>query len=506
MPPGLPQQPSNQQQQTNQQQQQQQASQLTQQLGPIGTSLLGQQSSLMSGPPPGVLNLGSNPNAAAGFASSLGMLGASAFQSAPPSSSSLSSLILDPSTVSLNTLSSQLSQSLILSDDNLQLQQYLIMQLQQQQSLQQLQQQQQLLQQQQQVQQQVQQQQQQQQQIQQQQQQQINPIQSSALAPASSTALQFMPPPRPSIGTEGKAIKLRANHFTIQIPKGFIYHYTVTILPDKCPKRINRDILNTLVQAKPHLFANQKPVFDGKKNLYTKEYLNNIGAEKVDVEVTLPGEGKDRLFKVTIRFEAKVSLYALEDALQGKNMTVPYDSIQALDVIMRHLPSMRYTPVGRSFFSPPQVDFNNPLGGGREVWFGFHQSVRPSQWKMSLNIDVSATAFYKSQPVIDFLCEILDIQTIQEHNKPLNDAQRVKFTKEIKGLKIEITHCGPMRRKYRVCNVTRRPAHTQTFPLQLETGQSLECTVAKYFLDKHHIKLQLVFYLNNLSFSPLLEV
>jgi eukaryotic translation initiation factor 2C len=27
------------------------------------------------------------------------------------------------------------------------------------------------------------------------------------------------------------------------------------------------------------------------------------------------------------------------------------------------------------------------LGGGREVWFGFHQSVRPSQWKMMLNID-----------------------------------------------------------------------------------------------------------------------
>jgi len=310
----------------------------------------------------------------------------------------------------------------------------------------------------------------------------VNPV-------TPSLGLQFTPPPRPSIGTEGKSIKLRANHFTIQIPKGFIYHYTVIIQPDKCPKRINRDILNTLVQAKPQLFVNQRPVFDGKKNLYTKEYLTNIGAEKSDIEVTLPGEGKDRLFKVTIRFEAKVSLYALEDALQGKNMSVPYDSIQALDVIMRHLPSMRYTPVGRSFFSPPQADFNNPLGGGREVWFGFHQSVRPSQWKMSLNIDVSATAFYKSQPVIDFLCEILDIQSIQEHNKPLNDAQRVKFTKEIKGLKIEITHCGPMRRKYRVCNVTRRPAHTQTFPLQLESGQSLECTVAKYFHDKHHIKL-----------------
>lgn len=45
-----------------------------------------------------------------------------------------------------------------------------------------------------------------------------------------------------------------------------------------------------------------------------------------------------------------------------------------------------HTPVGRSFFSTPGPE-KNPLGGGREVWFGFHQSVRPSRWRMLLNID-----------------------------------------------------------------------------------------------------------------------
>lgn len=77
-------------------------------------------------------------------------------------------------------------------------------------------------------------------------------------------------------------------------------------------------------------------------------------------------------------------------------------------------------------------------------------------------LTVSATAFYKAQPVIDFMCEVLDIRDINEQRKPLTDSQRVKFTKEIKGLKIEITHCGQMRRKYRVCNVTRRPAQMQS--------------------------------------------
>lgn len=51
----------------------------------------------------------------------------------------------------------------------------------------------------------------------------------------------------------------------------------------------------------------------------------------------------------------------------------------------------------------------------------------------SLLPTVSATAFYKAQPVIQFMCEILDIHNIDEQPRPLADSHRVKFTKEIKG-------------------------------------------------------------------------
>lgn len=53
---------------------------------------------------------------------------------------------------------------------------------------------------------------------------------------------------------------------------------------------------------------------------------------------------------------------------------------------------------------------------------------------------VSATAFYKAQAVIEFMCEVLDIREIGEQRKPLTDSQRVKFTKEIKGLKVIYTY------------------------------------------------------------------
>uniref|UniRef100_A0A670IEL5 Argonaute RISC catalytic component 2 n=1 Tax=Podarcis muralis TaxID=64176 RepID=A0A670IEL5_PODMU len=298
-------------------------------------------------------------------------------------------------------------------------------------------------------------------------------------------AYAFKPPPRPDFGTSGRSIKLQANFFEMDIPKIDIYHYELDIKPEKCPRRVNREIVEHMVQHfKGQIFGERKPVFDGRKNLYTAIPLP-IGRDKV----TLPGEGKDRIFKVAIKWMSGVSLQALHDALSGRLPSVPFETIQALDVVMRHLPSMRYTPVGRSFFTASE-GCSNPLGGGREVWFGFHQSVRPSLWKMMLNIDVSATAFYKAQPVIEFVCEVLDFKSIEEQQKPLTDSQRVKFTKEIKGLKVEITHCGQMKRKYRVCNVTRRPASHQTFPLQQESGQTVECTVAQYFKDRHKLVLR----------------
>lgn len=63
------------------------------------------------------------------------------------------------------------------------------------------------------------------------------------------------------------------------------------------------------------------------------------------------------------------------------------------------------------------------------IWGGWlraetHHGVCPT---------VSATAFYKAQPVIEFMCEVLDIRNIDEQPKPLTDSQRVRFTKEIKG-------------------------------------------------------------------------
>lgn len=101
-------------------------------------------------------------------------------------------------------------------------------------------------------------------------------------------------PRRPNIGTEGRPILLRANHFPITMPRGFLHHYDVTITPDKCPRKINREIVETMVQSYSKIFIGQRPVFDGRKNMFTRDDLP-IGRDKIELEVTLPGEVRLRM-------------------------------------------------------------------------------------------------------------------------------------------------------------------------------------------------------------------
>jgi len=69
---------------------------------------------------------------------------------------------------------------------------------------------------------------------------------------------------------------------------------------------------------------------------------------------------------------------------------------KCLYFVKHHFVECRYPgqpmSLARSFFTPPE-GCEHPLGGGREVWFGFHQSVQPSHWKMMLNIDGMVCSF-----------------------------------------------------------------------------------------------------------------
>ncbi|KAG8184697.1 hypothetical protein JTE90_013088 [Oedothorax gibbosus] len=310
----------------------------------------------------------------------------------------------------------------------------------------------------------------------------------------------LMFPRRPDFGSDGSEIFLQSNLFPIILNNAVVFHYKVMIIPDRKIKQLNRDIVNCIIQTYKNIFGNA--VYDGRGNLYLRNPVHMQDSLNLEFYTIFPIDGKNECFTVTFRFIAQLNLGIFNDLLNSFSSIHPYffaQCIRALSVILRKSPTLKYISIGRSFFSPCYDD-NVALGEGREIWFGYFQDTLPSQWKMMLNVDIVASPFHKSLPVVEFLWEVLGKQSRKEKMKPLTDTERQKFAKEMKGLKVEVTHCGTMRRRYKVLNVTKHSVRNQVFEMKLMNGSSFECTVEQYFLDRY--KQQPLMY----SHLPCLQV
>ena len=73
------------------------------------------------------------------------------------------------------------------------------------------------------------------------------------------------------------------------------------------------------------------------------------------------------------------------------------------------------------------------IGMGYEVWRGYHQSVRQGWKRVLLNINMASSAFLKGMPVLEYLYEITE-HDVRVNQSPLSDANRVRFTREIKSM------------------------------------------------------------------------
>ncbi|KAL3702460.1 hypothetical protein R1sor_020482 [Riccia sorocarpa] len=303
--------------------------------------------------------------------------------------------------------------------------------------------------------------------------------------PASSKALRF--PLRPNKGQLGIRIVVKANHFFAELPNKDLHQYDVAITPEVTSRGVNRAVMEQLVRLyKDTLLGRRLPAYDGRKSLYTagplpfqsREFQINL----LDEEDGTAGQRRERSFKVVIKFAARADLHHLGEFLQGRQADAPQEALQVLDIVLRELPTHRYCPVGRSFYSP-DLGHRQPLGDGLESWRGFYQSIRPTQMGLSLNIDMSSTAFIEPLPVTEFVAQLLN----KNINQPLSDADRIKIKKALRGVKVEVTHRGTMRRKYRISGLTSQPTNELSFPVD-ERG-TLK-TVTEYFRETYQYTIR----------------
>ncbi|XP_054787898.1 protein argonaute 1-like isoform X2 [Prosopis cineraria] len=312
-------------------------------------------------------------------------------------------------------------------------------------------------------------------------------IHSESVSPAPSSSKSVRFPLRPGKGSYGTKRLVKANHFFAELPTKDFHHYDVTITPEVTSRGVNRAVMEQLVRLyrESHL-GKRLPAYDGRKSLYTAGPLPFISKEfKITLLDEDDGSGgpREREFKVVIKLAARVDLHHLELFLRGRQTDAPQEALQVLDIVLREIPTARYCPVGRSFYSP-DLGRRQPLGDGLESWRGFYQSIRPTQMGLSLNIDMSSTAFIEPLPVIDFVTQLLSRDV---SSRPLSDADRVKIKKALRGIKVEVTHRGNMRRKYRISGLTSQATRELMFPVDASGTMK---SVVQYFLETYGFVIQ----------------
>uniref|UniRef100_A0A0E0P2M7 Piwi domain-containing protein n=1 Tax=Oryza rufipogon TaxID=4529 RepID=A0A0E0P2M7_ORYRU len=283
-------------------------------------------------------------------------------------------------------------------------------------------------------------------------------------APVSKKGLAH--PARPGFGAAGKK---------------------VSINPESKSRATNREVLNELIKLHGKTSLGGKlPAYDGRKSLYTAGSLP-FESEEFVVKLIDPEkkdkERAEREYKITIRIAGRTDLYHLQQFLLGRQRDMPQETIQVLDVVLRESPSWNYVTVSRSFFST-QFGHRGDIGEGLECWRGYYQSLRPTQMGLSLNIDISATSFFKPVTVIQFVEEFLNIR---DTSRPLSDRDRVKIKKALRGVRIETNHQEDQIRRYKITGITPIPMSQLIFPVD---DNGTRKTVVQYFWDRYNYRLK----------------
>jgi hypothetical protein len=189
---------------------------------------------------------------------------------------------------------------------------------------------------------------------------------------------------RPSFGNLGRKIVVRANFFeVISIPEANIHHYDINITPEVPPK-LNRKIYQELEYLnKNDKFNGILPIYDGHKNIFTYKALPFGESSTFEVILTENDDSKlskshPRSFKIKIKKVNEINMEELQHFLIGKAQCTSnvLTAIMALDILIRHKPSMKYSIVGRSFFTK---ELSQSLTGNIEAWQGYYQSARPTK-------------------------------------------------------------------------------------------------------------------------------
>ncbi|PNH02562.1 Protein argonaute-1 [Tetrabaena socialis] len=186
--------------------------------------------------------------------------------------------------------------------------------------------------------------------------------------------------------------------------------------------------------------------FDGRSVMYLPAELLPVELREWNVKAsTTPGGNMEHDFVVSTRLLSVVALTSLSSYLEGGLQQVPRDTMQVLDMVVRHAFAVHPAVciVGQTFL---YADAAQRLGRGNEIWGGFRQSLKAVQSGLQINMD---TAFYpvaSARPLTELMAELCSSRG-PEGLARAGPVGWATAAKGVAGLKVEFAQAKGSRRK-----------------------------------------------------------
>lgn len=308
---------------------------------------------------------------------------------------------------------------------------------------------------------------------------------------------------RPDYGTKGRPISLMTNYVKLRKDvQGDITVKQHRVDFDggkiRLQKEDKRRIFWQVVSDNPNVFPDRYGLaFDGDSQLYS---LNELGIKADSVfETTV----KVQLTRTNRPVECQMMLKRTNEVVlafksvkksTGETAAGEQTAIQVVDVILTQgrsctleKASELYCLLGNSAYEMPRQR-GAALGLGAELWRGLFLSARVCEgFRPLCNVDLSHAAFYRPQPLMEMICDVLN----GDRNQPMYHVNQI--TKEtvlsenefcivlraLKNVQISVTHRNT-KAVYKVVDMRLRAANT------MFKKDDVDISVATYFRDTYH--------------------
>lgn len=181
-------------------------------------------------------------------------------------------------------------------------------------------------------------------------------------------------------------------------------------------------------------------------------------------------------WSLELAYEKVVPLNALKPGREFGLSDDLEESLLSMAVMMNHMPSLQYTPLGRGFYGLPGEN-PIPISGGFELWAGYKPHVIPGSDKLYLNVNYAITAFVKEGELIKLLPEL-----IQQNGVPPTLSPR-----DVNDLKKKLTRCKARTthldrpKTFSITGVTNKSAAE----IRFTDREGRDTSVAQYFAKKY---------------------